>query len=62
MALLKTQDFYEKRFFIKFYNGVILKISACTIMPGFCKSGHKYDCKTYDKVFLCILISLIFVF
>ena len=25
---------------IKFYNGIVLKISACTIMPGFRISGH----------------------
>ena len=36
------QDFYEMRFCTKFYNGVILKISVCTILLGFCKSGHIY--------------------
>ena len=40
-GIIKTlQDFYEYVFCTKFYNGFILKISACAITPGFCKSGH----------------------
>ena len=33
------QDFYEMCFCNKFYNGFILKISACTIMLGFLQIG-----------------------
>ena len=37
-------------FCIKFYNGIILEISACTIMPSFCKLGHIYGLYSRDMV------------
>ena len=38
---IKTlQAFYEMRFCTKFFNGFLLKISICAIMPDFRKSGH----------------------
>ena len=41
IALLKHHKFfYEIHFYIKFYNGFILKILACTIMLGFRKLNH----------------------
>ena len=37
------QVFFMKYVFCtKFYNGFVLKISTCAIMPGFRKSGHNY--------------------
>ena len=51
------QNFYEMRFCTKFYNDVILKISACAIMPGFCKSGHK--CYWLVKYWLQLFIALL---
>ena len=35
-----TRRFYYMCFLPEVYNGFILNISACAIMPGFHKSGH----------------------
>ena len=42
-----TIRFYEMHFCTKFYNHFILKISPCTIMLGFCKSGHICEMPPY---------------
>ena len=34
----------------KFYNGFLLKISICTIMPGFCKLGHNCDRQSCTQI------------
>ena len=51
--LIKTLQVFTKYvFYTKFYNGFVLKISTCTIMLGFCKSGHIYypysDCCLFN--------------
>ena len=51
-GFIKTlQDFYQMHFCTQFYNVVILKISACTIMLGFCKSGHICGTKSASNRF-----------
>ena len=44
--------FYEMCFYTKFYNGVILNITACAIMPGFHKSGHTCEAPLKNAPFL----------
>ena len=44
---INIPQFFMKCIFA-FYNGFMLKILACAIMPGFCKSGHIYPYKNLN--------------
>ena len=43
-----------------FYNGFVLKISICMIMPGFCKSSHKCIGQITLNIKWCFQLGLAF--